>query len=297
MARAVRRRTRAVKIGNAYMASARCAGGAPRRAIASTPSLAPRRHAMLHMQHAQLAALLMEKTPSRRSSSPPQDREHRRQLERVRDSLLRRPDRRAPTARSADEELARRGARRASPAPPPPATRTPGATSSRRFDPMLRWIVRGYRLDAADAEDVVQTTWIRAYRNLTGSTSPPRSAAGWRSPPAARRCARCSAASASSPPPSPSPPRSPTPARPRTDADRAASAAPRVRAAVGRLPGRQRVLLTRHARRPARVLRRDLGERWRCRSARSARPGSARSAGCATTAPSQACWRREIVRP
>jgi len=36
----------------------------------------------------------------------------------------------------------------------------------RRFDPMLRGIVKGYRLDAADAEDVVQTTWIRAYRNL-----------------------------------------------------------------------------------------------------------------------------------
>ena len=84
--------------------------------------------------------------------------------------------------------------RPSSPATPPPAARTPGATSSRRFDPMLRGIVRGYRLDAADVEDVVQTTWIRAYRNLDRLNDPPPSAGGWRSPPAARRCARCSAA-------------------------------------------------------------------------------------------------------
>src|SRR5438045_7763040 len=41
-----------------------------------------------------------------------------------------------------------------------------------RFDPMLRGIVRGYRLDAADLEDVVQTTWIRAYRNLDRLNDP-----------------------------------------------------------------------------------------------------------------------------
>src|SRR3954464_14055964 len=41
-----------------------------------------------------------------------------------------------------------------------------------RFDPMLRGIVRGYRLDAADVEDVVQTTWIRAYRNLDRLNDP-----------------------------------------------------------------------------------------------------------------------------
>ena len=41
-----------------------------------------------------------------------------------------------------------------------------------RFDPMLRGIVRGYRLDDADVEDVVQTTWIRAYRNLDRLNEP-----------------------------------------------------------------------------------------------------------------------------
>src|SRR3954470_13954603 len=47
-----------------------------------------------------------------------------------------------------------------------------------RFDPMLRGIVRGYRLDAADAEDVVQTTWIRAYRNLD-RLNEPAAIGGW----------------------------------------------------------------------------------------------------------------------
>src|SRR5919202_5795674 len=47
-----------------------------------------------------------------------------------------------------------------------------------RFDPMLRGIVRGYRLDAADVEDVVQTTWIRAYRNL-GRLNEPGAVGAW----------------------------------------------------------------------------------------------------------------------
>jgi hypothetical protein len=54
---------------------------------------------MLHMQHAQLAVLLMEKTPQ--IEFPAEDREHRRQLELVRDSLLRRPDVREPKAHGA----------------------------------------------------------------------------------------------------------------------------------------------------------------------------------------------------
>jgi len=41
-----------------------------------------------------------------------------------------------------------------------------------RFDHMLRAIVRGYRLAPADADDVVQTTWIRAYRNLDRLNEP-----------------------------------------------------------------------------------------------------------------------------
>jgi hypothetical protein len=44
---------------------------------------------MLHMQHAQLALLLMEKPAKPAIQFPAQDREHQRQLERVRDSLLR----------------------------------------------------------------------------------------------------------------------------------------------------------------------------------------------------------------
>ena len=47
-----------------------------------------------------------------------------------------------------------------------------------RFDPMLRGIVKGYRLDLADAEDVVQTTWIRAYRNLD-RLNEPAAIGGW----------------------------------------------------------------------------------------------------------------------
>src|SRR3954453_15190078 len=77
---------------------------------------------------------------------------------------------------------------------PPPAPLARGAAPGcedpwrdlvRRFDPMLRGIVRGYRLDAADAEDVVQTTWIRAYRNLD-RLNEPAAIGGWL-PLAARR--------------------------------------------------------------------------------------------------------------
>ena len=49
---------------------------------------------MLHMQHAQLALLLMEKPHA--IQFPTDDREHQRQLELVRDSLLRRPEIREP---------------------------------------------------------------------------------------------------------------------------------------------------------------------------------------------------------
>ncbi len=54
---------------------------------------------MLHMQHAQLAVLLMEKTPT--IEFPSEDREHQRQLELVRDSLLRRPEGRQPRPQGA----------------------------------------------------------------------------------------------------------------------------------------------------------------------------------------------------
>jgi RNA polymerase sigma factor (sigma-70 family) len=35
-----------------------------------------------------------------------------------------------------------------------------------RLDPLVRGVVRGYRLGTADAEDVVQTTWLHAFRHL-----------------------------------------------------------------------------------------------------------------------------------
>ncbi len=56
---------------------------------------------MLHMQHAQLAALLMEKAQPPKIEFPIADREHRRQLEAVRDSLLLRPEIRRPSAHGA----------------------------------------------------------------------------------------------------------------------------------------------------------------------------------------------------
>ena len=56
---------------------------------------------MLHMQHAQLALLLMEKPAKPSIQFPAEDREHQRQLERVRDSLLRGVDvKPATTARA-----------------------------------------------------------------------------------------------------------------------------------------------------------------------------------------------------
>ena len=55
---------------------------------------------MLHMQHAQLAVLLREKAAPT-IEFPVDDREHRRQLELVRDSLLRRTDVRSPKPQGA----------------------------------------------------------------------------------------------------------------------------------------------------------------------------------------------------
>jgi hypothetical protein len=51
---------------------------------------------MLHMQHAQLALLLMERPEKPAIQFPGEDREHQRQLERVRDSLLRGVDVKSP---------------------------------------------------------------------------------------------------------------------------------------------------------------------------------------------------------
>jgi RNA polymerase sigma factor (sigma-70 family) len=42
----------------------------------------------------------------------------------------------------------------------------------RRLDPLVRGVIRAYRLGAADAEDVVQTTWLHACRNLPNLREP-----------------------------------------------------------------------------------------------------------------------------
>jgi RNA polymerase sigma factor (sigma-70 family) len=42
----------------------------------------------------------------------------------------------------------------------------------RRLDPLVRGVVRAYRLNAADAEDVAQTTWLHACRHLPNLREP-----------------------------------------------------------------------------------------------------------------------------
>jgi hypothetical protein len=57
---------------------------------------------MLHMQHAQAAIILMSQPIAEpKIEFPTADREHKRQLERVRDSLLLRPEPRGAYSREA----------------------------------------------------------------------------------------------------------------------------------------------------------------------------------------------------
>jgi RNA polymerase sigma factor (sigma-70 family) len=46
------------------------------------------------------------------------------------------------------------------------------------FEPMLRSVLRGFRLDRHDADDVLQTTWLRAFRHLH-RLDDPRALGGW----------------------------------------------------------------------------------------------------------------------
>src|SRR4051812_1334731 len=118
-----------------------------------------------------------------------------------------------------------------------------------RFDRMLRGIVRGYRLDAADVEDVVQTTWIRAYRNLDRLNDPGAGGA-WLAITARREALRTLQRGVRElPSAEPQPVDEPGGEAPDAIAvakERCAA----VRVAVGRLPGRQRVLLSEMLRRP-----------------------------------------------
>src|SRR3954463_15339014 len=118
-----------------------------------------------------------------------------------------------------------------------------------RFDPMLRGIVRGYRLDAADVEDVVQTTWIRAYRNLD-RLNDPGAVGAWLAITARREALRTLQRGVRE-----------LPSEEPQPVDEAGGDAPEeiasqrerrsaLRAAVRRLPGRQRDLLSEMLRRP-----------------------------------------------
>jgi RNA polymerase sigma factor (sigma-70 family) len=118
-----------------------------------------------------------------------------------------------------------------------------------RFDPMLRGIVRGYRLDVADVEDVVQTTWIRAYRNLD-RLNEPGAVGAWLAITARREALRTLQRGVRE-----------LPSAEPQPADEAGGEAPdeiavrrerrsAVRAAVRRLPNRQRTLLSEMLNRP-----------------------------------------------
>jgi RNA polymerase sigma factor (sigma-70 family) len=148
------------------------------------------------------------------------------------------------------------------PAPPPTATAvaaiTRGAAAGderawrelvSRFDPMLRGIVRSYRLDAADVEDVVQTTWIRAFRSLD-RLNEPAAIGGWLAITARRESLRTLQRGVRE-----FPAEEPMHAE-ETDGETPETAAldrerrTAVRAAVRRLPGRQRQLLATMLHRP-----------------------------------------------
>src|SRR3954447_8147227 len=118
-----------------------------------------------------------------------------------------------------------------------------------RFDPMLHAIVRGYRLDDADVADVVQTTWIRAYRNLD-RLNDPAAIGGWLAVTARREALRTLQRGVRELPSA-----EPQRAEESGGALPDAVASPRerraaVRPAVRRLPGRQRRLLVEMLRRP-----------------------------------------------
>jgi RNA polymerase sigma factor (sigma-70 family) len=119
----------------------------------------------------------------------------------------------------------------------------------RRLDPMVRGVVRGYRLGAADAEDVVQTTWMHAFRHLRGLREP-AAFPKWLSVTARRQSLR--ALQRGGREVLLEEPRPEREAEPDTIEqaviDREQRAA--VHAAVSRLPGRQRTLMGTMLRRP-----------------------------------------------
>jgi len=118
-----------------------------------------------------------------------------------------------------------------------------------RFDPMLRRIIRGYRLDDADVEDVVQTTWIRAFRSLD-RLNEPAAIGGWLAVTARRESLRALQRGVrefpAEEPLHAEEPAAHTPETVTLDRERRSA----VRDAVLRLPGRQRELLATMLHRP-----------------------------------------------
>lgn len=116
------------------------------------------------------------------------------------------------------------------------------------LDPMLHSIARGYRLCDADVDDVVQITWGRAILHLD-RLDDPGAVAGWLAVTARREAMRAlqrgvrEMPTAEPPEPQAS---EPGPDALALDGERGAA----LRAAIGRLTGRQRELLSLLVRRP-----------------------------------------------
>jgi RNA polymerase sigma factor (sigma-70 family) len=118
-----------------------------------------------------------------------------------------------------------------------------------RLDPLVRGVVRGYRLSAADAEDVVQITWLHAFRHLP-SLREPAAFPKWLTVTARRQSLRALQRGCRELPLGEPPVEREAEAETveQVVIEREQRAA--VRAAVGRLPGRQRTLMGAMLRRP-----------------------------------------------
>jgi RNA polymerase sigma factor (sigma-70 family) len=110
------------------------------------------------------------------------------------------------------------------------------------LDPMLHSIARGYRLSEADVDDVVQITWGRALLHLD-RLDDPGAVAGWLAVTARREAMRTLQRGVRElPAAEPPEPEATEPAPEQQTIERERSAG--LRAAIARLSGRQRELLT-----------------------------------------------------
>lgn len=119
-----------------------------------------------------------------------------------------------------------------------------------RFTPVLRGVARGFKLCPADVDDVVQETWLAAFRHLN-RLDQPAAIGGWLAVIARREALRVLQRRtqedlSAEPPELPQPPEH----TPETDVVVAEEKA-LVRSAVRRLPQRQRVLMETLIREPA----------------------------------------------